>query len=408
MAIRWKWTSAPARRPTLTAATAATAATTLEQAIDVTLSVLPDLSGYPSPVDKAHVLLEGAAEVEHMLLVQYLYAAMTLKTGDQLMALTPDQQKAIRYWGTSLRTVAIEEMGHLMSVQNLRLFVGADPIFDREEFPRKDLYPFEMHLEPLSRLSLAKYVLAESPFSADGDLGAYREIVGPQTSVRHVGVIYGLLAILFSAVDTLPPSSDTDEWSTFVRLIADRVGGADDPSHWHVAEASFHPESLPKQAVPDHFFGPAGFFFTQVDTPQKARDLVRAIGVQGEASVELGGAASHYKRFRTIFEGSATTAIPFPSDGSFQPAADVDIDPRLESFEGEALSVATELDAEYAATIGSLVAYFVVAPAEREEMAQTAVQNMRDMSAKARDLVRLPQKPGSTRAASPVFTPPGF
>ena len=40
---------------------------------------IPDLSEYPEALDKAKILLETAAEVEHALLVQYLYAAFSLK-----------------------------------------------------------------------------------------------------------------------------------------------------------------------------------------------------------------------------------------------------------------------------------------------------------------------------------------
>ena len=47
---------------------------------------LPDLSAYPTPRDKAKILLESAAEVEHALMVQYLYAAYSLKSKDQVDA----------------------------------------------------------------------------------------------------------------------------------------------------------------------------------------------------------------------------------------------------------------------------------------------------------------------------------
>jgi len=40
---------------------------------------LPDLTDWPQPLDKARILLESAAEVEHALMVQYLYAAYSLK-----------------------------------------------------------------------------------------------------------------------------------------------------------------------------------------------------------------------------------------------------------------------------------------------------------------------------------------
>ena len=114
---------------------------------------LPDLTGWPSPLDKAEILLESAAEVEHALMVQYLYAAYSLKSGDEVT--DPAQQAALDEtsadsWPQVLLGIAREEMGHLMTVQNLLLLLGLAPNLEREDFPpQKDLYPFALHLEPL-------------------------------------------------------------------------------------------------------------------------------------------------------------------------------------------------------------------------------------------------------------------
>jgi len=41
-----------------------------------------------------------------------------------------------------------------MTVQNLLLALGLRPNLEREDFPpRKDLYPFALHLEPLTQRS---------------------------------------------------------------------------------------------------------------------------------------------------------------------------------------------------------------------------------------------------------------
>src|SRR5204863_2080786 len=78
---------------------------------------LPDLSGFPTPAEKAQFLLHAAAEVEHALLVQYLYAAYSLKKPGDVT--DPAQQAALSQWPRSLRGIAKEEMGHLLTVQNL-------------------------------------------------------------------------------------------------------------------------------------------------------------------------------------------------------------------------------------------------------------------------------------------------
>src|SRR5712692_6169936 len=61
------------------------------------------------------MLLHVGAEIEHALMVEYLYAAYSLG-GDQVPAAHRD---TVRSWRDSIITVAREEMGHLLTVQNL-------------------------------------------------------------------------------------------------------------------------------------------------------------------------------------------------------------------------------------------------------------------------------------------------
>src|SRR4029077_16718683 len=67
-------------------------------------------------------------------------------------------------WREIILGIAKEEMGHLMTVQNLLRCLGGPLNLDREDFPGdSEFYPFPFKLEPLTRQSLAKYVYAESP-----------------------------------------------------------------------------------------------------------------------------------------------------------------------------------------------------------------------------------------------------
>src|SRR5580765_8261229 len=79
--------------------------------------------------DHLVMLLHVAAEIEHGLMVQYLYAAYSLGGPD---AATPERQALIKRWQTSLLKVAKEEMGHLLTVQNILRLVGAPVHFGRE------------------------------------------------------------------------------------------------------------------------------------------------------------------------------------------------------------------------------------------------------------------------------------
>src|SRR5436190_17669435 len=104
------------------------------------------------------MLLEIGAEIEHALMVEYLYAAYSLG-GHQIPA---GSRELVRDWRESILTVAKEEMGHLLTVQNLLILLGGAPTFEREDYPwSSPYYPFPFCLEKLSLDSLACYVYAE-------------------------------------------------------------------------------------------------------------------------------------------------------------------------------------------------------------------------------------------------------
>src|ERR1700733_10212170 len=114
-----------------------------------------------SPHDEVVFLLNIAAEIEHSLMVQYLFAAYYLRPASQF----PDDKAAlIRGWKRTIATVAREEMGLLVTVQNLLRSLGAPLSLARDEFPMNTgFYPFAFRLEPLSKNSAAKCAFVEMP-----------------------------------------------------------------------------------------------------------------------------------------------------------------------------------------------------------------------------------------------------
>jgi Ferritin-like len=75
-----------------------------------------------------------AAELEHSIMCQYLYAAFSLKQGvDE--DLTPSQLEAVERWRKTVTHVATQEMLHLALVQNLLTSIGAAPHFGRPNLP---------------------------------------------------------------------------------------------------------------------------------------------------------------------------------------------------------------------------------------------------------------------------------
>ena len=108
--------------------------------------------------------LYEAAELEHGLLLQYLFAALSLKKRlDE--GITGSQQELIRKWEGQILLVAREEMAHLGTVCNLLSAIGAAPRFSRPNFPQpaKDYYPFNFTLTRFSDEALYRFIRAELP-----------------------------------------------------------------------------------------------------------------------------------------------------------------------------------------------------------------------------------------------------
>src|SRR6266571_2090177 len=78
--------------------------------------------------------LGKAAAVEQLVMCQYLYAAFSMKDGDD-ERLTHEQLEATRRWRREIIHIAEQEMLHLALVQNLLTAVGAAPRLARPNFP---------------------------------------------------------------------------------------------------------------------------------------------------------------------------------------------------------------------------------------------------------------------------------
>jgi hypothetical protein len=110
-------------------------------------------------------LLVEAAQIEHLLMCQYLYATFSLKT-DPDEGLTAEQADAVARWQKTITGIAVEEMLHLALVMNVMTAIGAGPTLARPNFPRHSEYlppGVEFALLPFGADSLTHFLYLERP-----------------------------------------------------------------------------------------------------------------------------------------------------------------------------------------------------------------------------------------------------
>ncbi len=114
-------------------------------------------------------MLCEAAELEHGLMCQYLFAAFSLKQG-QAEGLTGEELKAVLRWRRIISRIATEEMLHLALVQNLLSAIGAAPHLDRPSLPAPaHHYPAGVNLTlvPFGEPALRHFMFLERPEGMD-------------------------------------------------------------------------------------------------------------------------------------------------------------------------------------------------------------------------------------------------
>ncbi|MEP7024003.1 MAG: ferritin-like domain-containing protein [Actinomycetota bacterium] len=116
-------------------------------------------------------MLCQAAELEHAIMCQYLFAAFSLKQHED-EGLSPDELAAARRWRKQVMHVAVQEMLHLALVHNLLSAVGAAPHMARPNLPQPaDHYPAGVVLAmlPFGEQALRHFMFLERPEGMDLD-----------------------------------------------------------------------------------------------------------------------------------------------------------------------------------------------------------------------------------------------
>jgi hypothetical protein len=245
--------------------------------------------------DYAAMLLHVAAEIEHALMVEYLFAAYSLGGPDVPETLRPK----VREWQEVILGIAKEEMGHLVTVQNVLTAIGAPLNLDREDYPfGSPFYPFRFSLERLSLGSLAAYVCAESPPDWSGaEADEIRALAAGDegADVIPVEVLYGTIITLLGDHDriadtvfqtaTVPFQASWDEWGRGYGPGAEGRESA----------------NVPGAPAPD-------LLILEVWSRDSAVAALEQVSEQGEGLApgdDFGGERSHFDRFLTIYREMA-------------------------------------------------------------------------------------------------------
>lgn len=240
--------------------------------------------------DYTVLLLRVAAEIEHSLMAQYLFAAYSLG-GPGVPA---ERVVDVRAWQETLLGIAKEEMGHLVTIQNLLTALGAPLNFDRDDYPHfSPFYPFGFRLEPLSLDSLATYVCAESP--AEWDDEEAREIrsraqASAGAPVNRVGDLYERLLQLLEDPATLPDTAFDPATVAFQATWDEWGRGYREGQRGLEAMAA-----LPDLPAPE-------LVIVAVESRAAAAAALRQVSEQGEGfDIPENENSSHFRRFLAIY-----------------------------------------------------------------------------------------------------------
>ena len=354
---------------------------------------LPSVADAATPLEDVIGLLQVAAEVEHALLVQYLYAnaSVVRSTGGLSVSAT-------------IRTIAVEEMGHLVSVQNLLLAVGG---IGAHHFGRDvgnpEFVPVPFVLEPIDRTSLAKYVVVERP-NHIADPAVLARVESLERDVRAAtGFDPNRVGALYAAIYwILQPSDEPFGPEPFTVQDGFTPG-------WHLQPSDFRPadEIAAFATTIDEWRNFPGLIVAVVTDAPTACETVHAIMGQGEGVSASDD--SHFEEFLAVLDaldGGRVAVAPLPCSpflhGQPRPA-----DPRAVELTHPHTTAWAELfNLVYTHVIGCIANALVLpfGDATRAVLIDIALTAMRPvLTLLTRQIVKLPiaDTPGAPPAGPP-------
>lgn len=310
-------------------------------------------------VEYLQMLLHIAAEIEHALMVQYLYAAYSLG-GDQV---PQGERQRVAGWRNSILAVAKEEMGHLLTVQNVLTCLGAPPNLARSNFPwDKHFLPFNFALRPANKTAVACYVFAEMPLTKafhlpeaptvpmemrykrflDTDrphIAKLARLNSADEEPHTVGLVYETIIDLIGDRTRIPDSA-FDSRSYPVQASWDDWGRGYRPDPYLVDSEGYRTQdgktaAVDKRKSIEASAHDANVMIDKVATRTECVKALQALSAQGEAldyGRDTEGLPSHFDRFLEIYQDIVDIE---QSKAGWSPCRDVALNPTTVEALGE-------------------------------------------------------------------------
>src|SRR4051812_37637196 len=235
------------------------------------------------------IALNEAVLIEHCLMLQYLYAAFSLKRSET-EGLSWEQSELALGWKSDCLRVARDEMGHLGTVLNMLNAVGGVPNLQHPNFPLASprWFPFPFELTPFSEATVRRFVRFEEPQPAR----SFSTGLPRQPVYDYVGELYRAIRRGFTDVGAANSNL----------FVGDP--GAQDSTSWQTLR--FVPRPIRNVA--------------------EAQNAIDAIIDQGEGTPNGSDPLAHYATFRRILGELADAKT---ADPNFDPARPVISNPAL-------------------------------------------------------------------------------
>lgn len=248
-----------------------------------------------------HALYE-AAELEQNLMCTYLYAAFSLKDGED-EGLLAVEAEAVARWRRAILDVAVDEMSHLVAVWNITLALGGAPRFGRTNFPiEPGRLPagIAVKLAPFGEAAIQHFLYLERPESSrEGDgAGFAPDKPAPRTPrsfrLTPTGYDYATIGAFYQAIEA------------DLRALAGAIG-----------EAALFCGDPALQLTPDEVDLKGAWPVTGLDSALAA---LAEIIVEGEGA-PADSDDSHYRRFVAVRDEMQALAAANPGFAPAYPAA---------------------------------------------------------------------------------------